>query len=236
MQEFGTLAQEAGPAYAYTYYAHAAIGFGAAALGLVALVSRKSGVWHRRAGQVFIAAMTFAAVTALYFFATRVPGPPVLMSALVSLYGMGMAILSLKPRTGGWFALQVGLVAVPFLVGLIHFASIAAAIYVPQIPIYLVFLAPFAGALFLIVGWRDIQFLRAGEVDRGRRLRRHAFRMALVCLEVVRAPLQSFGPRFLGEENSFQFYAFAPYILLPLILWLAVPAWLKARAPEPATA
>ena len=87
----------------------------------------------------------------------------------------------------------------------------------------------------MIVGWRDVQFLRATEVDRARRLRGHAFCMTLVCLEVLRAPLQSFGPRILGEENSFQFYAFVPYILLPLIVWLAMLAWPKAREPEPAS-
>ncbi|MEO1048574.1 MAG: hypothetical protein AAFW59_09635 [Pseudomonadota bacterium] len=236
MQDFGALAQEVSPAYAYTYYAHAAIGFGAAALGLVALASRKGGVWHRRSGQVFLAAMGFASISALYFVITRVPAPPVIISALVAIYGMGMAILSLRPRTGPLFFLQAACAALPLLIGLFYMSYIAAAVMVPGVPGYVGVLGPIAGLVFLVIGWKDIQFLRSFDVDRVRRLRRHGLRMAIVCAEVVRAPLQSFGPAFLGEEHSFQFYAFAPMLLIPVFYFLARPDWLKpdAGAPVPA--
>ena len=228
MQDFGVLSQDAGQAYAVTYYAHAAIGFAAAGMALVALTSRKGGVWHRRSGQLFLFAMGFAALSALYFVVTRIPAPPVLIGALMSIYAMAMAVLSLKPQTGAWFIAQVASAAIPFLLGLFYFSYIAAAIMVPGVPGYVGVLGPMAGVLFLAIGWKDVGFLRASKVDRPRRLRRHGFRMALVCTQVVSAPLQSFGPLFLGEEHSFQFYAFAPFLLVPLIVWLATPAWLKA--------
>lgn len=228
MQDFGALTQDAGQAYAITYYAHAAIGFAAAAMALVALISQKGGAYHRRSGQLFLGAMGFAAVSALYFVVTRVPAPPVLIGALISIYAMAMAVLSLKPQTGAWFVAQVASAAIPFLVGFFYFSYVAAAIMFPDVPGYVGVLGPMAGVLFLVIGWKDVGFLRARNVDRPRRLQRHGFRMALVCTQVVSAPLQSFGPLFLGEEHSFQFYAFAPFLLVPLIVWVATPAWLKA--------
>ena len=236
MQDFGALSQEAGQVYALTYYAHAAIGFGAAAFGLMALASRKGGARHRRWGQAFLVTMSFAAISALYFVVARVPAPPVLISALVAIYAMSMAVLSLKPQRGAWFMVQAASVALPFLIGLFYLSYVAAAIMLPDIPGYAGVLGPLAGLLFLAIGWKDIQFLRAKEVDPTRRLRRHALRMALVCKVVVSAPLQSFGPLFLGEEHSFQFYAFAPFLLVPLILALATPDWIKNAAKEPAAA
>ncbi|MEO0463920.1 MAG: hypothetical protein AAF127_12370 [Pseudomonadota bacterium] len=227
MQDFGALAQEMGSAYALTYYEHAAIGFGAAAFALVALASREGETADRRAGQVFVILMSAATLSALYFFAVRVPAPPVLISALAALYGMGMALLSLKPRMGSAFALQACLVVIPLLNGLLYFAYIALALTIPGVPIYLTMLGPVAGVFFLAIAWSDIQFLRIRGVERPRRLKRHGFRMALVCAEVVRAPLQSFGPPFLGEEHSFQLYAFAPLLLVPIFYGLARPEWLR---------
>jgi len=227
MQDFGALSAEAGQFYALTYYAHAAIGFGAAVLGAVALASRKGSTKHRRAGQVFVLAMTFAALSALYFVAARVPAPPVVISALAALYGMGMAILSLKPREGGAMALQAALIAIPLLIGLLYLSYLAFALMAPDVPLYVGILGPLAGAVFLAMAWKDIQFMRAKPAEPGRRQRRHGFRMALVMAEVVRAPLQSFGPPFLGEEHSFQFYAFAPMLLIPVFYYLARPNWLR---------
>ena len=236
MQDFGALAQEVSPAYTYTYYAHAAIGFGAAALGVVALASRKGAAWHRLAGQVFLAAWGFASISALYFVVTRVPAPPVIISALVAIYGMGMAILSLRPQKGLWFILQTACAALPIVVGLFYMTYIVAAISVPEIPGYVGVLGPLAGLVFLVIGWKDIQFLRSDDVDRIRRLRRHGLRMAIVCAEVVRAPLQSFGPPFLEEEHSFQFYAFAPMLLIPVFYFFARPDWLNPNAGGPVPA
>ncbi|MEO0590068.1 MAG: hypothetical protein AAFZ11_05850 [Pseudomonadota bacterium] len=233
MQDFGALTQDAGQAYAVTYYAHAAIGFGAAGMALVALFSQKGGAWHRRSGQIFLCAMGFAALSALYFVVARIPAPPVLIGALMSIYAMAMAVLSLKPQTGAWFAAQAASASIPFLIGLFYVSYLAAAIMIPDVPAYVGVLGPVTGILFLVIGWKDVAFLRARNVDRPRRLQRHGFRMALVCTQVVSAPLQSFGPLFLGEEHSFQFYAFAPFLLVPLIVWLATPAWLKTPTPEP---
>lgn len=236
MQEFGALAQDTGQAYAVTYYAHATIGFGAAFMALTAVFSQKGGVWHRRSGQAFLATMGFAAFSALYFVVARVPAPPVLISALVSIYAMAMAVLSLKARSGLALWVQVGSALIPFLVGLFYISYLAAALMIPEVPGYVSVLGPSAGVFFLVIGWKDIRFLRAETVDSHRRLRRHAFRMALVCTMVVSAPLQSFGPPFLGEEHSFEFYAFAPFALLPLIVWFATPNWLKASSAAKANA
>lgn len=172
-----------------------------------------------------------AAVTALYFFAAGPPAPPVLISALAALYAIGMAILSLRPRTGVWFVLQAALVAIPALIGLLYVAFAAFVLTVPDVPTYLAFVGPAAGVLFLIIAWKDIGFLRTAEPTRPRRLRRHGFRMALVAAEVVRAPLVSMGPLFIGEA-TFDLYSYGAFLLVPLFYYLALPGWLKAPAAE----
>ena len=233
MEDFGLLSAEVGQFYALTYYAHAIIGFVAAAFATTALASRKGGTLHRRTGQLFIGFMTFAAASALYFVIARTPAPPVVISALAALYGMGMAILSLRARSGALRILQGVLIAIPVFVGLLYIAFIAFAIAIPEVPIAAGVLGPLAGIVFLAVARKDFQFLRDPSPSRSQRLRRHGFRMALVASEVVRAPLQSFGPPFLGEA-TFQIYAFGPFLLVPLFYYLAMPGWLKTPSSEDA--
>lgn len=217
------------------FWPHVALGFAAAVFSAVALVSTKGGVWHRRAGQLFAGAMSIAAVTAIYFFLAGPPAPPVLISASAALYAIGMGILSLRQRSGGWLALQCALVIIPILAGLLYVSFAAFAVMAPDIPIYLAIAGPAAGALFLVIAWKDLQFLRTAKPSRSRRLRRHGFRMALVAAEVVRAPLVSMGPPIIGAA-SFDLYAYGAFALVPLFYFLAIPRNLvrepsSARAP-----
>ena len=211
------------------YWVHVVLGFGSALFVVVALASRKGSLLHRRAGQFFAVSMGAAALSALYFFAAGPPAPPVLISATASIYGIGMAIMSLKDRKGIWRAMQAILAIVSILIGLLYVAFVAFAVMVPEIPIYLALLGPAAGILFLAMGWQDIGFLRAQAPTSNRRLKRHALRMALVAAEVVRAPAVSFGPQFLGDA-TFDFYSFGPFLLIPLIYFLALPDWIKQPA------
>lgn len=219
---------EPGPFDPTLYWLHVVLGFGSALFVLVALFVRKGSALHRRSGQLFAISMGAAALTALYFLAVGPPAPPILISALATIYGLGMAILSLKPRKRMWFRMQAALVILPLLIGLLYLAFAGLAVMVPEIPLYIAILGPAAGVLFLVMGWKDVQFLRAKETDRPRRIRRHGFRMALVAAEVVRAPAISFGPQFLGDA-TFDLYSFGPFLLVPLIYFLAIPGWLKTK-------
>ena len=208
------------------YWLHVVLGFSTVLFVLLALGSRKGSVLHRRTGQLFSIGMSVAALTALVGFGRGVPPPPPMISALAALYGIGMAILSLKARSGFWKALQIGLVLIPVAIGLLYVGFIGFAILNPDLPRYLIVLGPAAGTLFLVMAWKDVQFLRADNVGRDRRLKRHGWRMALVAAEVVRAPAISFGPQFLGDA-TFDFYAFGSFLLVPLCYFLSLPDWLK---------
>lgn len=207
------------------YWLHVVLGFGSAGFALLALVSSKGGIWHRRSGLFFSVSMGIAAVTALVFFA-EAPAPPVLISSLAALYGIGMAILSLKQRSGLWKVVQWALVLVPSLLALLYMAYIGFALTIPEVPLYLAVLGPAAGVIFGAMAWGDIRFLRTSQPDKSRRLKRHAIRMALVAVEVVRAPAISFGPPFMGDA-TFDLYSFGPFLLIPLVYFLAMPDWLK---------
>jgi hypothetical protein len=214
------------------YWLHVVLGFGSAVFVVMALTAQKGGMLHKRFGHLFAFSMGIAAITAIAFIIGGPPAPPVMISATATIYGLGMAILSLKERSGFWRLVQWALVILPILIGLLFLAYIGFAVMIPEIPIYLALLGPLAGILFLVMGWRDIQFLRTAKVERPRRIRRHGWRMALVAAEVVRAPAISFGPQFLGEA-TFDLYSFGPFLLVPLIYFLAVPSWLKAGRDRP---
>lgn len=226
---------DAGDFNPMVFWLHVVLGFGSAIFAGIALFSRKGGKWHRRTGQLFALAMGVAVVTAFYFLAVGPFAPPILISTSAAIYAIGMAILSLRPRSGGWIALQASLVVVPVLIGLLYLAFAVLAVGVPEIPLYLAVLGPAAGILFLALAWQDARFLRTSEPAKDRRIKRHGFRMALVTAEVVRAPAISLGPQFLGDA-TFDFYSFGPFLLVPLVYYLAMPAWLKSNKEAPAPA
>lgn len=225
---------EPGPYHAAVYWPHVVFGSASIALALAAIFAAKGGRLHRRTGQGFALFMGIAAVTAIAFSFVR-PAPAALFSAFSVLYGIGMGILSLRARTGGWKALQWALVVLPLLLGLAVLTMIPGmfvegAPFIP-LPIKVVLIAAIVTVavfqFWLLVA--DVKFLRAPDPDRLRRFRRHALRMALAAAETVRAPLISFGPP-LGADGllSFPVYFFGPFLLIPIIYTLAMPAWVKA--------
>ena len=108
---------EPGPFNPLIYWVHVVLGFGSAVFVIGALAARKGSNLHKRSGQLFAITMGAAAVSALYFFAAGPPAPPILISALAAIYAIGMAILSLRPRSGIWYAVQSGLAIIPILTG-----------------------------------------------------------------------------------------------------------------------
>ncbi|MEO1729351.1 MAG: bL34 family ribosomal protein [Pseudomonadota bacterium] len=216
------------------YWVHVVLGSGSAVFALGALFARKGGLVHKWSGRFFAVSMGVAAITALYFFGAGPPAPPILISATAALYAIGMAILSLRPREGLWRFVQWALIPIPVLIALLYFAFIGFAVLNPDIPLYLGILGPMAAVLFGVIAWSDIRFMRTREPSKHQRARRHGFRMAVVSAEVVRAPLVSLGPPFLGER-TFDFYSFGPFLLIPLIYFLARPEWLKGQQRLPDT-
>ncbi len=219
-----------GPLNPLAYWLHVVLGFSTVVFALLALSSRKGGQLHRRAGQVFAVAMIVAALTAMQFFAVIGPAPPVAVSALSAIYCIGMAILSVRHRTGWQRALQWAMILIPVAIALLYVAFIAFAFIFPEVPLYLAILGPLAATIYAVMAWSDWKFMRSASVSKSQRARRHGLRMAVACVEVVRAPAISFGPQFLGEA-TFDLYSFGPYLLVPVFYFLALPDWLKQEAP-----
>ena len=236
---------EPGPFHPLVYWPHVVFGILSIALALVAIFAAKGSRLHRRSGQLFAAFMGIAAITAILFSIVRF-APPALFSAFSVLYGIGMGILSLRVRRGGWKILQSVLPIIPLAMALLGVAALASLYLSPEpMPLALkLVMTIIVGAVIVFFGWLfvgDIKFLRAPAPDRLRRFKRHALRMAVAAAETVRAPLISFGPD-LGPDGalSFPVYFFGPFLLIPLIYYLAMPGWVKkgeeARAAKVSTA
>lgn len=226
---------EPGVHFVWAYWPHVIFGIASVFLAITAILSVKGSPLHRRSGQLFALAMGVAAVSAIIFSFVQI-APPALFSAFTVLYGIGMGILSLKRRSGWSRALQWALVAIPLLVALVALVAVGL-LFVPQpeappMPIPVVVLVAIAassvGIFFAVLGAKDVGFLRQTDVLRNRRLKRHALRMSVAAAEVVRAPLISFGPA-LGSDGalSFPVYFFGPFLLIPMIYYFAMPAWVK---------
>lgn len=229
---------ESGPFNPVVYWPHVVLGTSSILFAVIAIGSRKGGRQHRQSGWFFTLAMSVAAITAIAFSFVRF-APPALFSSAVVLYGTSMAILSLRQREGVLRLLQAGMLVVPVMIALAAIAAAAAAALIPTPPevevpfvirLTLSVLALAVAALFAALAIGDFRFLGSGEASRARRYRRHALRMALAVTEVVRAPLISFGPP-LGAEGllSFPVYFFGPFVLIPVIYFLAMPDWLKSE-------
>lgn len=200
---------------------HLILGFGAAAAAVIALGAGKGGRWHRRAGWVFFAGMTVAAVTAWMFMIAR-PLPLAMIQATTALYALGTAILAINPQ---WRAARTGEIVFLGLI-LVVLAGIAitgmrltqSGGQVPPGPIAFGLIIAYFAAL-------DVRFLFLTKPTPASRVRRHALRMALACSETVRAPLLTF-----ADELGLPFPAivFGTFLLVPLIYFAfaqrAVPA------------
>ena len=217
---------------AFVYWPHVILGISSAFAVLAAIFSAKGGTLHKTAGLTFSITMSVAAVTALMFSLWNF-APAAIFSGLSVIYGIGMATLSLRERSSGWRAFQWALLVLPLGLGLFGIVAFAS-LFIQDLPTSLRLMAGIPASMvtifFLSLAWRDFRFMRASQIDRTRRLHRHALRMAIAAAEVVRAPLLSFGvPIGLDGSGAFLLYFFGPFLLIPLIYFFAMPAWVKRR-------
>ena len=219
---------EPGPYSPPIFWAHVLLGIGAAVVILIPVLAQKGSQLHRKSGQVFAIGMSVAAVSALYFSSLRF-APPAILSAVTALYAIGTAILVLRERTGWKRMLQRGLSLLPWLMILFTVAMVAMAMSFEAPPEQQIFFVVFG---VIMVGfnlwliWLGRRFARLASPSKLDRYRRHGLMMAVVATEVVRAPLMSFGPPFLGP-NTTALYMFGPYLLVPIVYFATLPAWVK---------
>lgn len=225
---------EPGPYSPPIFWAHVVLGIAAAVIILIPLLAQKGSRLHRKSGQIFALGMAVAAVSALYFSTLRF-APPAILSAVTALYAMGTAVLVLRERTGWRRTLQRSLPLLPWLMILFTVAMVVMAMSFDSPPEQRIFFALFG---VIMVGfnlwliWLARRFGRISAPSKLDRYRRHGLLMAVVATEVVRAPLMSFGPPFLGP-NTTALYMFGPYMLIPLIYFATLPGWVKKGGRRP---
>ncbi|MBX7500347.1 hypothetical protein K3181_02665 [Qipengyuania sp. YG27] len=207
----------------FSHLLHAVLGFGAAGAAVVALASYKGGPWHRRAGWVFVAGMVVSALTAWMFMFDR-PLPLAMVSATVTLYAIGNALLAVNPQWAGARRWEWGLLA---LIGMVMLGMLATAVNLYRSGSTF-FPAPLAMCaiigVFALLDWR---YLRAAKVPRMDRLGRHRLFMALAMAQMVMAPTIIVAPD-IGVPVPV--IVFGSLLLAPLIYFGFGPAARRASA------
>ena len=206
---------------------HSVLGFAAAAAALVALVSAKGSRWHRRAGWLFVAGMAVSAVTAWLFMIAR-PLPLAMVSATVTLYSLGMALLAVNPhwrsaRVWAWMLFCV------LLVVMLGMLAVSANLYRTGSNFFAAPLAMFA--IFAVFAVRDWRYLRAPAIGRIDRLQRHALFMALAVSQMIMAPTIILAPDL---NVPVPVIVFGSLMLVPVIYFGFAPAARRAATRDPA--
>jgi uncharacterized membrane protein len=165
--------------------------------GTVAIVVRKGGRWHRRAGQVFVGGMLCLAVTGALIAYMRAE-PPNIVAGLLTIYMIMTAWMTGRHKDGRSGAFDwVGLVAAfGFLSYLWPLAF--EALYRPNrmmngVPAAMSF---FLGTVVLLAAAGDVRMLARGGVTGARRIGRHAWRMSFGLFIAT-------GSFFLGQQQVF---------------------------------
>jgi predicted membrane protein DUF2306 len=198
--------------------------------GIVAIVARKGGVWHRIAGTVFFVSMLVMAVFAAYL-AVVIPGQiPNLFAALFSIYLVGTALMTVrrKEATAGAFeifTLVVSIcVAIPILFLAFQVTTGGALPFKSAIPIK----GPVLVALYtvtvviLIAALSDAKVVIQGGIAGAPRLARHLWRMCFGLMIAAGSAFTNGLPRLLpGPMHVTTIYFLPQFVPIGfLIFWM----------------
>src|SRR5688572_24670924 len=190
---------------------HVAMGVIALPAGLVGIAARKGGVWHRKAGVVFVYAMIAMGLTgvgiALY------EGKQDFAAGALTAYLVFTAWTTLKPLPRARRGVDIALMALAFVFAEGTFVRAFKALGRPGnqlegVPAGMLF---FLATVILLAAIGDFRMIRAGGLQGTRRLARHLWRM---CFGLFIAT-GSFVAQLAGMQ-----YLPAPLRSLPVILVL----------------
>lgn len=158
-------------------WVHIGAGLIAIVAGFTALFAKKGGLLHRRAGNVFVAAMITLTGTAWYAASFVHPNRGNVVAAMVTLYLVTTAFLTVKREVAaarGWYAalMLLGLVAAARAVGLGMLALREGVVDHFPGGVFFAF-----GFIALVAALLDARLLVAGRIDATQRLVRHLWRM-----------------------------------------------------------
>ena len=150
---------------------HVAAGGLALVLGAVALLAKKGGTIHRRSGLLFVGAMSVMGISAAILGNAG--------GGLMSIYFVGTALTTVRPRSAWTRALDVAALLVIVGLALLSILGGVKALNSPGgslkgVPFVMLF---FLATVMLLAAAGDVRILRLG-APRGRpRLARHLWRM-----------------------------------------------------------
>ena len=156
---------------------HVVMGVTGLISGLIAIVARKGGSWHRQSGVVFVYSMIAMGLTgvaiAVYEGKNDVAG-----GALAS-YLVFTAWITLKPLPGGGRRVDIALMALAFMFGFNALESGYTALgrpgnHINGVPAGMFF---FLGTITMLAAIGDARMIRAGGIQGSRRIARHLWRM-----------------------------------------------------------
>jgi hypothetical protein len=162
---------------------HLAAGSLAIILGTAALLSRKGGITHRRAGIVFVYAMLTMGFSGSILAARHSLTNANVLGGLVSAYFVVSAWATVHPYsrttrrlTIGALVLAVGLVLVELMLAIKAFGQTPSQNRIDGLPFRGVPLFAFA-VVTALAAYGDVRLLRLGVLPRVPRLTRHLWRM-----------------------------------------------------------
>jgi uncharacterized membrane protein len=195
-----------------TLVVHIAAGGLALASGFVALSAAKGAGLHRKSGLLFVGAMVVMGLSGAVIAAvTGVPAS--VTGGLLAAYLVVTGFTSVRPLAAGARWLDLGGMAVAFVVGLVTVAGVietlaAGAFARNGVPVPM---SLFMGSIALLAGVGDLRVFRSGPLRGARRIARHLWRM---CFALFVAS----GSFFLGQADEIP----EPLRIYPVLTLLAV--------------
>ena len=196
---------------------HVVAGGLAIVLGAVALVVRKGGGIHRRAGLLFVGAMLVMGITAAMLGFRKSPTDGNVFGGLMTVYFVVTALTTVRP-VSRWsrgidvvaLMVAVGLAFVDVTTGVKAFNSPRG--FLNGVPFVMLF---FMGAVMTGAAMGDLRILRFGALRGGPRLARHLWRM---CFALFIAAGSFFSMRARVAKILPEPFTSAPMRALPILL------------------
>lgn len=229
---------------------HIAAGGLAILLGATALIAKKGGFIHRRAGLLFVGAMLVMGFSASILGFLKSPTDSNVPTGLLTAYFVGTALMTVRPASPWTRRIEftaLGLVVVLALATAASGVKLirSAAITPGGVPARTVGVMSFVLATVMtLAAIGDVRMLRAGGLRGGRRLARHLWRM---CFALFIAAGSFFSIRARVAKILPEPFTTGPMRALPILLlfgamfyWLwrvrRRPLTLPARSPATAKA
>jgi len=196
---------------------HIAAGGAAIVLGAVALLVKKGGTIHRRAGLLFVYAMLVMGFSASILGLLKSPTDSNVRAGFLVAYFVVTALMAVRPpsrwtRTIHLAGLAIALTLASFaIVGSVKIFNLPGRTY-NGIP----FTAPlFIGAILIVAMAGDVRILRSGMLRGGARLARHLWRM---CFALFVAAASFFSIRERVARILPEPFTSGPMRALPILL------------------